>query len=61
MTSHNVAQLLAQLGVAKSHSRPHVSNDNPFSESQFKTMKYRPEFPARFGSYGLGKGVRNRL
>ena len=51
MTSHNVAQLLAQLGVAKSHSRPHVSNDNPFSESQFKTMKYRPEFPARFGCY----------
>jgi putative transposase len=51
MTSHNVAQLLAQLGVVKSHSRPHVSNDNPFSESQFKTMKYRPEFPARFGGY----------
>ena len=51
MTSHNVAQLLATLGVTKSHSRPHVSNDNPFSESQFKTMKYRPEFPARFESY----------
>ena len=51
MGSHGVAQLLASLGVAKSHSRPHVSNDNPFSESQFKTMKYRPEFPKRFASY----------
>lgn len=51
MTSHNVAQLLASLGVTKSHSRPHVSNDNPFSESQFKTLKYRPEFPDRFGCY----------
>ncbi len=51
MTSHNVAQLLATLGVTKSHSRPHVSNDNPFSESQFKTMKYRPDFPARFESH----------
>jgi putative transposase len=45
-----VAQFLADLGLTKSHSRPHVSNDNPFSESQFKTMKYRPEFPERFGS-----------
>lgn len=51
MASHTVAQLLATLGVTKSHSRPHVSNDNPFSESQFKTMKYRPDFPTRFGSY----------
>jgi hypothetical protein len=51
MTSHLVAHLLASLGVTKSHSRPHVSNDNPFSESQFKTMKYRPDFPKRFGSY----------
>ena len=50
MKSHTVAQLLATLGATKSHSRPHVSNDNPFSESQFKTMKYRPEFPDRFGS-----------
>ena len=50
MKSHGVAQLLATLGVTKSHSRPHVSNDNPFSESQFKTLKYRPEFPDRFGS-----------
>jgi putative transposase len=51
MTSHNVAQLLAALGVTKSHSRPHVSNDNPFSESQFKTLKYCPTFPDRFDSY----------
>jgi len=50
MKSHPLAQLLAELGVTKSHSRPHVSDDNPFSESQFKTMKYRPEFPNRFGS-----------
>ena len=51
MTSHNVAQLLATLGVTKSHSRPHVSNDNPFSESQFKTLKFRPDFPDRFESH----------
>lgn len=51
MKSHTVAQLLAALGVTKSHSRPHVSNDNPFSESQFKTLKYRPEFPDRFASF----------
>jgi putative transposase len=50
MTSKPVALLLADLGVTKSHSRPQVSNDNPFSESQFKTMKYRPNFPHRFGS-----------
>jgi putative transposase len=49
MTSKAVALLMADLGVTKSHSRPHVSNDNPFSESQFKTLKYRPEFPERFG------------
>jgi putative transposase len=50
MQSKPVALLLADLGVTKSHSRPHVSNDNPYSESQFKTMKYQPEFPVRFGS-----------
>jgi putative transposase len=49
MTAKSVAQLLADLGVTKTHSRPHVSNDNPFSESQFKTLKYRPDFPERFG------------
>jgi putative transposase len=50
MTSQPVALLLATLGVLPSHSRPHVSDDNPFSEAQFKTLKYRPDFPARFGS-----------
>jgi putative transposase len=50
MTSKCVAQLLADLGVTKTHSRPHVSNDNPYSEAQFKTLKYRPGFPAQFGS-----------
>jgi len=54
MRSQTVAQLLATLGVTKSHSRPHVSNDNPYSESQFKTLKYRPEFPDRFVSYEHG-------
>jgi putative transposase len=55
MKSRTVAQLLADLGVAKSHSRPHVSDDNPYSESQFKTMKYSPEFPDRFGSIEDGR------
>ena len=50
MTSLSVAQLLDNLNVTKSLSRPSVSNDNPFSESHFKTLKYRPEFPERFGS-----------
>jgi putative transposase len=50
MTSKPVAQLLVDLGVARSHSRPSVSNDNPYSEAQFKTLKYCPAFPARFGS-----------
>jgi putative transposase len=50
MTSKPVALLLADLGVTQSHSRPHVSNDNPYSEAQFKTLKYRPAFPARFPS-----------
>ena len=50
MASKPVAFLLADLGVAKSHSRPHCSNDNPYSEAQFKTLKYRPDFPDRFGS-----------
>jgi putative transposase len=50
MTSKSVAFLLVDLGITKTHSRPHVSNDNPFSEAQFKTLKYRPAFPARFGS-----------
>jgi len=50
MTSHPVVELLAFLGIGRSHSRPHVSNDNPYSESQFKTLKYSPAFPERFGS-----------
>ena len=50
MLATSVALLLADLGVTKTHSRPHVSNDNPFSESQFKTLKASPEFPDRFGS-----------
>ena len=50
MTSKTVALLLADLGVTKSHSRPYTSNDNPYSEAQFKTMKYRPDFPDRFGA-----------
>ena len=50
MKSKPVAMLLSDLGVTKSHSRPHVSNDNPYSEAQFKTLKYRPDFPERFGS-----------
>ena len=49
MTSKTVAHLMADLGVTKSHSRPYTSNDNPFSESQFRTMKYRPAFPGEFG------------
>jgi len=49
MTSKPVALLMADLGVTKTHSRPHVSNDNPFSEAQFKTLKYRPDYPDRFG------------
>jgi putative transposase len=50
MTSRPVAFLLADLGITQSHSSPHVSNDNPYSEAQFKTLKYRPYFPARFTS-----------
>jgi len=55
MTSKTVALLLADLGVTKSLSRPHVSNDNPYSEAQFKTLKYRPGFPGRFGSEQDGR------
>ena len=50
MRSKPVAALLIDLNVAKTHIRPHVSDDNPYSEAQFKTLKYRPDFPARFGS-----------
>lgn len=50
MIAKSMAQMLDDLGVDKSHSRPHTSDDNPFSEAQFKTMKYRPDYPERFGS-----------
>ena len=56
MTSKPVAQLLVDLGVARSHSRPHVSNDNPYSEANFKTLKYFPEFPECFGSLQHARG-----
>ena len=49
MTSKPVAVLLSDLHISQSHSRPHVSNDNPFSEAQFKTLKYCPAFPGQFG------------
>ncbi len=51
MVAKPVAHLLADLGVTKSHSRPHTSNDNPYIESHFRTLKYRPDFPKRFGSF----------
>jgi putative transposase len=50
MISKTLGQLLIDLGVSKSHARPHTPNDNPFSEAQFKTMKYRPDYPGRFDS-----------
>ena len=56
MTSKPVALLMADLGVTKTHSRPHVSNDNPFSEAHFKTLKYRPGFPQRFGCLQDARG-----
>lgn len=56
MKSKQVAMLLADLGVTKTHSRPHVSDDNPYSESHFKTLKYRPNFPARFGCIEDARG-----
>jgi putative transposase len=55
MRSKSVAELLIDLQVAKTHSRPHVSDDNPYSESQFKTLKYRPDFPDRFGCLEHGR------
>jgi putative transposase len=61
MTSKPVAMLLADLGVTRSHSRPHVSNDNPYSESQFKTLKHHPTFPERFGSLQEARGFCQRF
>ena len=57
MKSKPLAMLLSDLGVTKTHSGPHVCNDNPYSESQFKTLKYRPEFPKRFGSIQHARDV----
>ena len=53
MIAKPVALLVNDLGVLPSHSRPHVPNDNPFSEAQFKTMKYQPDYPERFGSRSM--------
>jgi putative transposase len=61
MTSKSVALLLSDLGVSKTHSRPHVSNDNPYSEAQFRTLKYRPHFPERFGTIEHARSVVERL
>jgi putative transposase len=61
MASKPVAFLLADLGVTKTHSRPHCPNDNPFSEAQFKTLKYMPEFPHRFGSQEGARGFCRRF
>jgi putative transposase len=61
MKSHGVARLLGALGITKTHSRPHVSNDNPYSEAQFKTLKYDPEFPDRFGSFEDALGFCHRF
>jgi putative transposase len=61
MRSTLVALLFSDLGIDASHSRPRVSNDNPFSESQFRTLKYRPEFPDRFGSLEHARGVSRDL
>ncbi|NNH76090.1 IS3 family transposase [Nocardia uniformis] len=61
MTSKTVTALLADLQVTRSHSRPRVSNDNPFSEAWFKTLKYAPEFPARFGSVWHARDFMDRF
>ncbi|WP_083733927.1 DDE-type integrase/transposase/recombinase [Actinomadura sp. CNU-125] len=61
MASNTVAGLLALLGIDQSHSRPHVSNDNPYSEAQFKTLKYCPAFPGRFGSIEDANGFCSRF
>ena len=61
MKSQLVAQLFADLGIAKTHSRPHVSDDNPYSESHFKTLKYRPEYPDRFQSQDHARSVSGDL
>jgi hypothetical protein len=61
MKAKATALMLANLGVIKSHSRPHTSNDNPFSEAHFKTLKYQPEFPKRFQTIGEARTFCRRL
>jgi putative transposase len=61
MTAKSVELFLADLGVTKTHSRPHVSNDNPYSEAQFKTFKYRPEFPDRFTGIEHARSVSREI
>jgi len=61
MTAKTVATLLADLGVTRSHSRPHVSIDNPYSQALFKTMKYLPTFPERFGSLPDARAFMDRF
>ena len=61
MRSKTLGELYDDLAIVRSHSRPHVSNDNPFSESQFKTMKYQPEFPDRFGLIEDGRAFCRRF
>lgn len=61
MKARSLALLFADLGISKSHSRPHVSNDNPFSEAHFKTLKYRPEFPAFFPSVEAARAFMPQL
>ncbi len=55
MISISVAHLLERLGVTKSHARPYTSNDNPYSEAHFKTLKYRPDYPDRFADYAAAR------
>jgi putative transposase len=61
MTSISVAELLSELGIIKSHSRPKISNDNPYSEAQFKTLKYCPVFPGSFGSFADARSFCRRF
>jgi transposase InsO family protein len=61
MVSKPVSELLVDLGVLRSHSRPRTSNDNPYSEAQFKTLKYMPDFPDRFGSLADARAFCDRF
>jgi transposase InsO family protein len=61
MTSKPVSEMMIDLGILRSHSRPRTSNDNPFSEAQFKTLKYVPDFPERFGSLADARAFCDRF